>query len=290
MERKFGSISLNDHNYPKLLKEIPRPPKQLFHVGSLPPSDMMAVAIVGTRKTTTQGTVIAKRLAHGLASRGIVIVSGLAIGIDTAAHEGAVEARGITMAVLADGVSTIYPSRNTALADKIISLGGAMLSEHQAPSPYYSGQFIERNRIISGICVATIVIEAPERSGTIATARFALEQGREVFVVPGPIDHPNYIGSHRLIRDGARLVTSAEDIYEDLALNPTTPPAIQSTLWESATRDEQLIISTLTSAGKPISVDKLAELTNMEARMINSTLASLVMSGAIKETEQGFSL
>lgn len=290
MTRKFGSVLLNDPHYPKLLKEIPHPPKQLFHVGSLPQPDMMAVAIVGTRKTTTQGKLIAKRLANGLASRGIVIVSGLAIGIDTAAHEGAVEAGGVTLAVLADGVNTIYPSRNTALADSILSLGGAIISEHQAPSPYYSGQFIERNRIISGLCVATIVVEAPERSGTIATARFALEQGREVFVVPGPIDHPNYIGSHKLIRDGARLITSADDIFEDLSIDAPATPSAQPTLWGSATPNEQLVIAALTSAGKALSVDKLAELTNMEARTINASLASLIMSGTIKETEQGFSL
>lgn len=290
MERKFGSVLLNDPHYPKLLKEIPRPPKQLFHVGSLPPSDMMAVAIVGTRKTTTQGKAIAKRLAKGLASQGVVIVSGLAIGIDTAAHEGTIEAKGRTLAVLADGVNTIYPSRNTALADTILSLGGAIISEHQAPSPYYSGQFIQRNRIISGLCVATIVIEAPERSGTIATARFALEQGREVFVVPGPLDHPNYIGSHKLIRDGARLITSVEDICEDLSIHPITAPASQPTLWDQQTPHEKHIIETLTEAGKALPVDKLAELTNMEARTINTSLASLVMSGAIKETEQGYSI
>ncbi len=287
MERKLSSIILTDPNYPVLLKEIPKPPKQLFCVGVLPPADMMAGAIVGTRKATMQGKLLAKRFAHALASRGIVVVSGLAIGIDTAAHEGAVEAGGVTISVLADGIDSVYPSRNATLANRVLSLGGALISEYQTSSPYYPGQFIQRNRIISGLCVATIVIEAPERSGTLATARFALEQGREVFVVPGPSDHPNYIGSHRLIRDGARLVTSPEDIFEDLSLDASP---VQRTLWEPTTPAEQSIITTLTGTGKPISVDKLAELTNMEAHTINATLALLVMSGAIKETENGFSL
>lgn len=277
-----------DTHYPKLLAEIPKPPKQLFCMGTLPPCDMMAVAIVGTRKATTQGRSIAKKLAYDLASQGIVLVSGLALGIDTAAHEGAVEASGITLAVLSDGIETIYPSRNATLADKVIALGGGIVSEYRSSTPYYPGQFIQRNRIISGLCVATVVVEAPEKSGTLATARFALEQGREVFVIPGPVDHPNYIGSHCLIRDGARLITSAADIYEDLGIAKKTDT--QPTLWRAQTLEEQLIMTTITEAGISLSVDKIAELTTMEARAINATLAILVMEGVVKETEGGYAV
>lgn len=260
-------------------------------MGALPPCDMLAIAIVGTRKATAQGRLMAKRIAKDLAARGIIIVSGLAIGIDTAAHEGAVEASGITLAVLSDGIETIYPSRNAVLADKVIALGGGIVSEYRSSTPYYSGQFIQRNRIISGLCVATIVIEAPERSGTLATARFALEQGREVFVIPGPVDHPNYAGSHRLIRDGARLVTSATDIYEDLGITQDSKTqSAQPPLWRAQTPEEQLITAALTEAGRPLSVDKIAELTTMEARAINATLAMLIMEGVVKETEGGYAV
>ncbi len=290
MERKFSSIYLADERYPALLKEISRPPKQLFFVGSLPPPDMMAIAIVGTRKATTQGKLMARQLAKELASRGIVIVSGLALGIDTAAHEGAIEAKGTTIGVLSDGLESIYPSQNTALADMMIRLGGALVSEYATKSPYYPGQFIQRNRIISGLCMGTVVIEAPDKSGTLATARFALEQGREVFVVPGPVDHPNYSGSHKLIRDGARLVASADDIWEDLSLKPMSSGSIQAPLWEPSTRYEHLIVSALAKAGKPLSVDKLSELTTLEAHIINATLATLVLAGGIKETEVGYDL
>lgn len=290
MERKFSSFSLDDERYPTLLKEIPNPPKQLFCVGSLPPSDMMALAIVGTRKATTQGKLMAKNLSLELAMRGVVIVSGLALGIDTAAHEGAVEAKGITLGVLSDGLESVYPSRNTALADTMVSLGGALLSEYATRSSYYPGQFIQRNRIISGLCMGVIVIEAPDKSGTLATARFALEQGREVFVIPGPADHPNYSGSHKLIRDGARLVTSADDIWEDLSLTPAPSSPKQPSFWEPVTPFEQIIVSTLTNAGRPLSVDKLSELTTLEAHIVNATLTTLVLSGAIKETELGYTI
>lgn len=290
MERKFSSLSVSSSSYPLLLKEIPDAPERLFVVGSLPDEHMAAIAIVGTRKATTQGKLMAKRLAKELASRGIVIVSGLALGIDTAAHEGALESEGKTIAVLANGLDTIYPSQNTALADKIIGNGGTLLSEYPLQTPSYPSNFIARNRIVSGLCIAIIVIEAPERSGTLATARFALEQGREVFVVPGPADHPNYIGSHKLIRDGARLITSVDDIYEDLSLDHSPSSSIQPTLWESATPSEISIITTLTAAGKPLSVDKLSELTNMEAHLINAAIATLVMSGVVKETETGYSI
>lgn len=288
MERKFVSLSLSSPTYPILLKEIPDAPEQLFVVGTLPDEQMMAIAIVGTRKATVQGRLIAKRLAKELASRGVVIVSGLALGIDTAAHEGALEARGKTLAVLANGLDTIYPSQNTGLADAIIDKGGALFSEYPLGTPSFPSNFIARNRIVSGLSIATIVIEAPDRSGTLATARFALEQGREVFVVPGPADHPNYVGSYKLIRDGARLITSVDDIWEDLSLKPYHQSP--QTVWQPSTPHEHAVVTALTGSGKPLSVDKLAELTNMEAQCINATIATLVMAGVIKETERGYSI
>ena len=291
MDHAIARIPFDDTRYPNLLKEIPDAPTKLFCKGSLPIPDALCVAIIGTRKATTQGRSIARRLASDLARQGIIIVSGLAIGIDTVAHEGALEVHGTTIAVLANGLNAIYPAQNTTLAKNILSGGGAIVSEYPQGTPAYPNQFLERNRIVSGLCVATIVVEAPERSGTIATARFALEQGREVFVIPGPADHPNYTGSHRLIRDGARLATTAEDICEDLGICPQAKHSPQRSLLEYVgTASEQTVLATLSDAGKPLSVDKLTELTTMEARAVNAALAALVMAGIVKETEHGYSI
>lgn len=291
MNHAITRIPFDDARYPNLLKEIPDAPTKLFCMGSLPPPDAICVAIVGTRKATTQGRSIARQLASDLAKQGVIIVSGLAIGIDTAAHEGALSAQGTTIAVLANGMDAIYPAQNTTLAKNIIATGGAITSEYPQGTPAYPNQFLERNRIVSGLCVAIVVVEAPERSGTISTAHFALEQGREVFVIPGPADHPNYIGSHRLIRDGARLATTAEDIFEDLGICPQAERSPQQSLLEYVgTASEQAILAALSTAGKPLSVDKLTELTTMEARTINAALASLVMAGMVKEAEHGYDL
>lgn len=291
MNHDIIRIPFNDTRYPNLLKEIPDAPTKLFCIGSLPSPDAICVAIIGTRKATAQGRSIARKLANNLAKQGIVVVSGLAIGVDTAAHEGALSAQGTTIAVLANGLDAIYPAQNATIAKNMVANGGAILSEYPSGTPAYPNQFLERNRIVSGLCVATVVVEAPERSGTNSTARFALEQGREVFVIPGPADHPNYTGSHRLIRDGARLVTTAEDIYEDLGICPQAERSPQQSLLEYVgTTSEQTILTTLSEAGKPLSVDKLTELTTMEARTINAALASLVMAGMVKEAEHGYSI
>ncbi len=284
-------ISHSDKTYPALLKEIPDAPSSIYVMGSLAPSDALAVAIVGTRKATVQGKQLARSIASKLAARGIVIVSGLAIGIDTAAHEGAIEAKGVSIAILANGLNTIYPAQNKQLADKLIALGGAVISEYAPNTPAFPNQFLARNRIVSGLCVATIVIEAPERSGTLATARFALEQGRDVFVVPGPVGHPNYTGSHKLIRDGARLTTSPEDILEDLGLaSMEVPRRPLEELWTSRTGHERSIVATLAQAGAPLDIDKLSELTHIEAQTINSAITTLLMDGVVKETERGYSI
>jgi len=218
-DRQIKIISQKNPEYPSLLKEIQNPPEKLYVLGNLP-SEPLAnrpkIAIVGTRKATAQGRLLAKEIARKLTELGVIIVSGLAMGIDTSAHEGAVKAGGQTIAVLANGLDTIYPRQNENLAKKILELDGAIISEYPTNTPSFPNQFLERNRIISGLSIATIIIEAPERSGSLATANWAVEQGREVFVFPGPIDHPNYRGSHKLIRDGARLIGSIEDLLEDL--------------------------------------------------------------------------
>ena len=305
MNHSINIINKEDLRYPALLKEIPDVPEKIYVLGELPldpPANGPKIAIVGTRKATDQGKIIAKKLAEKLANLGVIIVSGLAMGIDTAAHEGAIAAKGKTIAVLANGLDKIYPAQNENLAKKILEFDGAIISEYEPKTPAYESQFLERNRIVSGLSVATIVIEAPERSGSIVTARLAAEQGREVFVFPGPVNHPNYAGSHKLIRDGARLVSSIEDILEDLKnqfpiFNPPVGGQFSNNFQNSnfqldkiSDKDQLIIIKTIQKAGQPLNIDKIIEITKLEPQIANQAIAFLTIAEIIKETESGYTL
>jgi len=204
-----------DEPYPRLLREIPDPPGVLFVAGSLQPQDGLAVAIVGTRHASQYGLRQAERLAGSLARAGLTIVSGLARGIDAAAHRGALAAGGRTLAVLASGVLSIYPPEHAKLAEEVAA-SGALVSEAPSRAEPLSGTFPQRNRIISGLSLGTLIVEAGDRSGALITARHAMEQGREVFAVPGRVDSRTARGCHRLIRDGAKLVETADDVLEEL--------------------------------------------------------------------------
>lgn len=297
---KINAVKITDSDYPFLLKEISNAPKMLYLLGKLPKNDSIKVAIVGTRKAGITGRKFAKELAKKLAESGVVVVSGLAMGIDTAAHEGAIAARlpdgsqGKTIAVLANGLNMIYPAQNENLAKKILELGGAIISEYPPDTPSFPNQFLERNRIVSGLSIATIVIEAPERSGSLVTARLAAEQGREVFVVPGSIDNPNYRGSHLLIRDGARLVASIEDILEDLPAeifrekNAGGPKLKKLNLENIKDEIQSLIYETLQKAGEPLNIDEIIKITKLEPHIANQSVAFLIINGIIKETEKGY--
>jgi DNA processing protein len=210
-------------DYPQLLKEIPDPPGVLFVRGEIEPADAMAVAIVGTRRATHYGKQQAERLAAALARAGVTVVSGLARGIDAAAHRGALSAGGRTIAVLASGVLNVFPPEHDKLAIEVAA-HGAVVSEAAPTMPPLAGMFPQRNRIISGLSMGVIVVEAADRSGALITARHAMEQGREVFAVPGPIDSPGSSGPHRLLRDGAKLVTCVDDVLEELGHLPTAAP------------------------------------------------------------------
>lgn len=285
---KMPAIGLKDKNYPRLLKEISGPPETLYILGSLPDNNIPKIAIVGTRKATVNGRLIAKKIAKELSEAGIIIVSGLAMGIDTAVHEGAVAAEAKTIAVLGNGLNTIYPAQNQNLAKKILQLGGTIISEYPSDEPAYPSNFLQRNRIISGLCLATVVVEAPLRSGSLVTARLALEQGREVFVVPGPADSFNYSGSHLLIRDGARLAASAKDILEDLNLVPSklSEKAADGAKQE-LTNEEKIIFDIIKKNSKPLKIDKIAELAKLEIQTANQTAAFLLIKKMIKETPTG---
>ena len=296
MNHSINIINKEDLRYPALLKEIPDAPKKIYVLGELPldpPANGPKIAIVGTRKATDQGKIIAKKIAEKLTNLGVIIVSGLAMGIDTAAHEGAIAANGKTIAVLANGLDKIYPAQNENLAKKILELNGAIISEYEPGKPALEHQFLERNRIVSGLSVATIVIEAPERSGSIVTARLAAEQGREVFVFPGPVNHPNYAGSHKLIRDGARLVSSIEDILEDLNLeikNLKTEKLKHDAKFNIIDKNQKIIYATLQKSSKPLHIDKIIEITKLEPQIANQAIAFLTIAEIIKETKSGYTL
>ena len=200
--------------YPRLLSQIPDPPGMLFVRGGFEPCDALAVAIVGSRHATAYGRRVAHQLAGGLARAGYTIVSGLARGIDHAAHRGALDAGGRTLAVLGSGVLEIYPPEHADLAMEVVRQG-ALISEAPPLSSPQAGAFPSRNRIVSGLTLGTVVVEAADRSGALITARLAGEQGREVFAVPGPIDSRTSRGCHRLIRDGAKLVETVDDVLEE---------------------------------------------------------------------------
>jgi DNA processing protein len=289
---EIKTILQENPKFPSLLEEIPNPASKIYVLGELPDEEMPKIAIVGTRKATNQGRSIAKEMAKKLSERGMIIVSGLAMGIDTASHEGAVAAGNKTIAVLGCGLDTIYPRQNENLARKILELGGAIISEYPVGTPAFPNQFLERNRIISGLSIATIIIEAPKESGALVTARLSAEQGREVFVVPGPINNPNYYGSHKLIRDGARLVTSVEDILEDLSeiSNFQFPIFNQTQNFKFQTNEEKIIFETIQNMGQPLNIDKIIELTKLEPQVINQIIAILIINGLIKETEKGYTI
>ncbi len=209
-------VPLSDPGYPPLLREIPRPPVVLFVRGEVAALGLPQLAIVGSRNATPGGLETAASFAHYLAARGFCITSGLAEGIDAAAHRGALAAGGRTVAVCGTGPDVIYPRQHAQLAGQIAACAGAVVSEFAPGTPVARHHFPRRNRLISGLAVGTLVVEASVQSGALITARHAMEQGREVFAIPGSIHNPVARGCHRLIREGAKLVETAADIVDEL--------------------------------------------------------------------------
>lgn len=221
---RFGValLPLSTPDYPVRLKELPDAPHLLYARGAFAPADANAVAIVGSRNCTPYGQRTATRLAAGLARAGYTVVSGLALGIDAAAHRGALEGGGRTVAVLAGGLSSIYPPEHVGLAEEVAK-NGALVTESSMRMEPQRGMFHARNRLISGLAQAVVIIEANDRSGALITARHAAEQGRDVFAVPANVDSPHSAGSLRLLRDGAKLIRGVDDLLEDLK-GLSTPP------------------------------------------------------------------
>ena len=240
---------------------------------------------MGTRRASEGGKNLALEFARVLGGNGLTIVSGLAFGIDASAHQGALADGGATIAVLPGGLDRIYPRTNHGLGERIGETG-LLVSEYPlgaAPLPY---RFLERNRLISGLCQGVLIIEAPTRSGSLATARFALEQNRQVFVVPGPARHPNFAGSHELIRSGAELVTEPGQILESLGFAPILKAGTAGDLPPAAA----LILETLRPAGQVRSIDKIAELTNLRIQSVSQALTFLLLTERIREEGEGYVL
>lgn len=279
--RKISLILKEDDNYPALLKEIPFPPFGIYVLGNIG-FKQPALAVVGTRAATLRGKELAKAFSRALGRAGITIVSGLAMGIDESAHWGALEGDGITAAVLGTPLNYIYPRQNEKLASRIIEKGGAIISEFPFKQEYHPQNFLIRNRIISGLASAALIIEAPEKSGALATARFALEQNREVFVVPGGVGTKNYQGSNALLKSGAAAVTEAQDILDYFGIEaPHQAPAAQA-INLSAGGDEGAIIAVLKNKGSR-TAEELLKTADISVERLNKCLAMLVIKGIIKE-------
>jgi len=277
-------LSLGQTEYPNSLRTIHDPPSVLFMRGGLMARDALAVAIVGTRHPTPYGVRTATRLAESLARAGLTVVSGLARGIDAAAHRGALSAGGRTLAVLAGGVYEIYPPEHAELAQEIAA-AGALLSEAPTRAVPQSGMFPQRNRIISGLSLGVIVVEAGDRSGALITAQHANEQGREVFAVPGRIEDRTSRGCHRLIRDGARLVHTVDDVLEELG--PLFQPAACDDGQVVHHPGELLLNETeqqvLSAIGSEVaSIDEVTAETGLSAAQVLSTVSVLEMRRLIR--------
>jgi DNA processing protein len=268
-------LTERDPAYPDALRAIHDPPKALYVRGLPVPMVQPAVAIVGSRGSSRYGLECAERLASELALRGISVVSGLARGIDAAAHRGALKGGGRTIAVLGSGLSEIYPPEHRALAEDIAA-SGWLVSEYPMatlPMPY---NFPRRNRIISGLSLGVVVVEAASRSGALITADFALEQGRDVFAVPGPVTAVTSQGTHSLLKQGARLVTSVDDILDELRLVPVRVP-----LGEPSVGLDARLLGLL--EGGPLTIDLLAVESGAAMRVIASALVGLELKGVVRQ-------
>jgi len=275
-------VTLADKSYPKLLKEIYGPPAILYYKGELfGEGDEFAVAMVGTRKYSSYGKLVAMNIASELSNQGITTVSGLAIGIDGLVHEATVNQKARTIAVLGSGIdeTSIYPSANRYLAKKIIENNGLLLAEYPPGTIPNKQNFPQRNRIIAGLSVATVVIEAPETSGALLTAKHALEQNRDVMAVPGNIYSQNAAGPNNLIKMGAKLVTSASDVLEALNMKQVKD-FIDNRKISPDTKEEAIILDILSN--EPIHIDELIKKSGMNTATINSTLILMEMKGKVR--------
>lgn len=284
-------ITPDDTEYPKNLKTLHRPPKELFVNGSFLPQDDVAVAIVGSRRASLYGIETAEKLALELAARGVTVVSGLARGIDSAAHRGALRAQGRTIAVMGSGHNCIYPPENKDLYAEIARTGAVVteFADDEAPLPQY---FPARNRIISGLSLGVVVVEAAPNSGALITADFAAEQGREIFAVPGKVSSRTSSGTNALLKDGARLVTSVDDILEELKIVPLSgretdrvddriARKTKAYIYNALTDDQRKVYKALSD--EPSHIDAVIEASGLDRAKASKVILDLQLKKLIKE-------
>jgi DNA processing protein len=288
--RGLRVVVRGDEDYPPALLETPDPPVVLYARGALLPTDQIAIAIVGSRHCTLYGRQMAEKLAAGLARAGVTIVSGLARGIDAHAHQGALDAGGRTIAVCAPGLNTIYPPEHADLAVRIAQQG-ALISESPLAREPRPGLFPQRNRVISGLSLGVIIVEAGRRSGALHTARHAMEQGRDVFAVPGRIDSLPSQGCHDLIRDGVPLIRGVDDVLEALAplMKPVqreTGEVVQSPRELLLNDIETLVLNKVTHDAQH--VDSLLPIDGLEPSQLLATLTILEMKRLVRRLPGGF--
>ena len=275
------ALTLEDPDYPTVLKELPDAPPVLYVKGSLTDRDHWAVAIVGTRKASAYGRDMAYQLAGELARAGITIVSGLAVGIDAAAHRGALDAGGRTIAVLPCGIDVVYPPEHGKLA-RAVANQGALVTEFPPGTPAEAKNFPPRNRIISGLSLGVVVVEAPLKSGALLTADAAAEQGREVFAVPGQTVSAASKGSNRLIQDGAKLVMGVDDILAELNLTRESSQVCADVQQVAPGSDEERIIARHLS-DQPLHIDELCRLSGLPIATVSSTLTLMELKGIVRQ-------
>ncbi len=281
---KIGTVTILDTDFPGNLKSLEGAPCVLYFKGKLKVSDVNSVAIVGSRKMTTYGREVAEKFSSELANFGVTIISGLARGIDTAAHKGALSNGGRTIAVLGCGLDNVYPPQNTALAEEIVKKGGAIISEYPLGYPALPENFVNRNRIVSGLSSAVIVIEGAEKSGTLLTAAHAAEQGKTVFGVPGSIFSPTSFAPHFLLKNGAKPATSVRDILEELDLQvKVDTEKIERVI--PTTDKESKLLSILEA--EPLHLDELVRISGCKTPEMSARLTIMEMKGLVRSLGKG---
>lgn len=281
---KVNNYKRNSPQYPQILRDIPSAPKELFWLGAPAAGwiDKPKVAIVGSRKISVYGRSVTQQLAGELAGAGVVIISGLAFGVDAAAHQAALDAGGITIAVMPGGVEQIYPTSHTNLARQILRGGGALISEYPSGTPAFKQNFIARNRIVSGLADALLITEAAAASGSLHTARFALDQGKTVMAVPGNINSPGSEGCNNLIKTGATPVTSVDDVFFALKLQPDPKKDFRAF---RGTPEEEVVLE-LIRAGLQ-DQEEIASQAALDGPAMSTTLTILEIGGYIKAAGAG---
>ena len=282
-KNSIGVVSIWERNYPRVLKEIDSAPILLYFKGRMDNMEP-GVAIVGARKMTSYGREVAWKFAGELATFGITIISGLARGVDTAAHEAALSVKGNTVAVLGCGLDRLYPPENTGLAERIVKNGGTLISEYPLNYPALKLNFAARNRIISGLSKAVVVVEGTQKSGTLLTASAAAEQGRTVFAVPGQITSPNTAAPIFLLKNGAKLATSSNDILEELGLEVRVDTRRMNSILPSGEEEENLLkILEL----EPKYLDDIVRISSLDAGSVSARLTIMELKGLVKNLGGG---